>query len=79
MKDILKYKQELNMGLYVMYEILECALSRLLLPKEYYKKVQNLSNEISELVYSCPKELENKSVINEKFELTTFYLKNEEL
>ena len=78
MTNVLDYKQKLNISLYVMYELLECALSRLMLPQKYYKKVQQLSNEISGVVYSCPKELKDKSVINEKFELTTFYLKNEE-
>lgn len=73
MKKIIPYTYELDINLYVLYELLDCITNKLYLPNPYYQRISKLTKDIGNSLFSFPSNIDDLDFLGEKVEFTSYY------
>ena len=73
MKNVIPYRYNINLNVYVLYEILECITNKLFLPDPYYSKARTLATELGNSLFSFPKNCNDLNLLGQNVEITDFY------
>ncbi len=76
MNNIIPYKYTINPNLYVVYELLECITNKLILPDNYYNRIQALATEIGNTLFSYPENIDKLDYLGECVEVIAYYQEN---